>query len=97
MCKATVLLVTFFVLYNIAMWPSPPQISKFSQQRANDSSQHSIGLRFGVPFPDVPNVLDRSTCLDPLTPKSDRHPISPFDINFESNIEVKRTDEMITN
>ena len=33
----------------------------------------------------------------PLTPKSDYHPISPYNIILESHIKVTRVTEMITN
>ena len=35
--------------------------------------------------------------MNPLTPKSDQHLISPYNITLESNIEVLRIEEMITN
>ena len=37
------------------------------------------------------------THLNPLTPKSDQHLISPYNITPESNIKVMRIKEMITN
>ena len=45
--------------------------------------------------------LARSLCCvpeqGPLTPKSDWHLISPYNITLESNIEVMRIEEMIAN
>ena len=35
--------------------------------------------------------------LNPLTPKSDQHLISPYNITTESHINVRRIKEMITN
>ena len=35
--------------------------------------------------------------LNPLTPKSDQHPISPYIISPESNIYVTRIEKMIIN
>ena len=35
--------------------------------------------------------------LNPLTPKSDKHLISPYNITTESHINVMRIKEMITN
>ena len=35
--------------------------------------------------------------LNPLTPKSDQHLISPYNITPESNIKVMRVKQMITN
>ena len=35
--------------------------------------------------------------LNPLTPKSDQHLISPYNITPESNIKVTRVKQMITN
>ena len=35
--------------------------------------------------------------VNPLTPKSDQHLISPYNISLESNIKVMRIKEMITN
>ena len=35
--------------------------------------------------------------MNPLTPKSDQHLISPYNITLESNIKVMRIEEMITN
>ena len=35
--------------------------------------------------------------IDPLTPKSDWHLISPFHITSELNIKVRRIKELITN
>ena len=35
--------------------------------------------------------------MNPLTPKSDQHLISPYNITLESHINVKRIKEIITN
>lgn len=35
--------------------------------------------------------------INPLTPKNDQHPISPHNITPESNMKVRRIEEMITN
>ena len=44
--------------------------------------------------------MEKNICIfsvKPLTPKSDWHLISPYDIFPESNIKVTRIKEMITN
>ena len=46
------------------------------------------------------NLGGRLICgkrINPLTPKSDWHLISPYNITIESNISVMRIKEMITN
>ena len=42
-------------------------------------------------------VSARFACLNPSTPKSDWHLISPYNVNPESNIKVMRIKEVITN
>ena len=43
------------------------------------------------------NDLNWDDFLNPLTPKSDQHLISPYNITLYSNINVMRIEEMITN
>ena len=46
-----------------------------------------------IPKPTV----EKEKSLHPLTPKSDKHIISPYNITTESHINVMRIKEMITN
>ena len=45
----------------------------------------------------INSIFNAIHCFNPLTPKSDQHPISPHNIILESNIKVMRIKEMITN
>ena len=50
-----------------------------------------------LPPPPTPPTVAAPLFLNPLTPKSDYHLISPYNITLESHIKVTRIKEMIHN
>ena len=78
-----------------------------------DTQQHAIYFFYLVKKKNIANCyaihvsvlpqiisMNQSKCIyniNPLSPKDDQHPISPYIINPESNIQVTRIEEMIIN
>lgn len=69
------------------------QRNKIEQNYAFVPNENDSGQFFAVASWSTSIVILSS---NPLTPKSDKHLISPYNITNESNIKVARIKEMIT-
>ena len=66
-----------------------------------DSSDHFLNILINPPETQggsnsVPAFQQVNFTLNPLTPKNDKHLISPYNITLESHIKIRRMKEMIT-
>ena len=70
-----------------------------ASQREVDRDFQSVYSRLVLckTFRLVENAWNAAFCLNPWTPKSDQHLISPYNITPESHIYVARRKEMILN